>query len=274
MVIIDIDVEMTAASVAARNSNSTVQADNLKTRFPSAFYDAKTRFLLGDPVVNQRGESVERESALENVHLYPNRALKSLIASEVDFIFANPKYTKLEGLSWDLCESRSLPDQFYCPITRDLMMEPVVSPDGYTFDREAIESWIKHENETCPVSRMPLKQSQLRRNLALQECIQAEVSRPYNVAHEDVKRWKDSKLATSLAEAVVAAQPKRPGPPASTTLTPTRLPQPSGPEHRATAGNQTQNEQSRVPTGRRERILMMGIFLVGFVILIFMNALQ
>ena len=32
----------------------------------------------------------------------------------------------------------AVPDVFKCPITKSLMKDPVLGPDGYTYDREAI----------------------------------------------------------------------------------------------------------------------------------------
>lgn len=262
MTIIDADVEMAAPSL-------THGVNNLRTRLPSAFYDSKTTFLLGNPVVNQRGESVELENVEQQEICYPNRALMSLIASEVDFIFEHPEFSKSSGLSWVLSEGRELPDQFYCPITRDFMMEPVISPDGYTFEREAIENWIQQENGTCPITRKSLKRDQLRRNLALQDCIQTEILKPYDTAHFDVKRWKDAKEAARISKATSMSSPKIPPSVATMQSRPGQIASSrSGHLIRAV------DERARAVSGRKERALMMGVFFVGFLILILLNALQ
>ena len=36
----------------------------------------------------------------------------------------------------------TIPDDFICPITLDLMVDPVVAADGHTYDRCAIEEWF------------------------------------------------------------------------------------------------------------------------------------
>lgn len=36
-----------------------------------------------------------------------------------------------------------IPEQFLCPITKCVMVEPVVASDGNTYERDAIEKWIK-----------------------------------------------------------------------------------------------------------------------------------
>ncbi|XP_073119782.1 U-box domain-containing protein 35-like [Henckelia pumila] len=49
----------------------------------------------------------------------------------------------------------SLPLHFICPLLKDVMNDPCVAADGYTYDRKAIEEWFE-ENETSPVTSLPL----------------------------------------------------------------------------------------------------------------------
>ncbi|XP_071371848.1 WD repeat, SAM and U-box domain-containing protein 1 [Centroberyx affinis] len=49
-----------------------------------------------------------------------------------------------------------IPDEFLCPITRELMREPVIAADGYSYEREAIESWINTKNRSSPMTNLPL----------------------------------------------------------------------------------------------------------------------
>jgi len=37
-----------------------------------------------------------------------------------------------------------------CPITHERMIDPVIAPDGYTYERSAIERWIR-EHHTSPL---------------------------------------------------------------------------------------------------------------------------
>ena len=41
------------------------------------------------------------------------------------------------------------PDAFVCPITQELMDEPVMAFDGHTYERRAIERWFKRR-QTSP----------------------------------------------------------------------------------------------------------------------------
>ena len=37
-------------------------------------------------------------------------------------------------------------DEFLCPITHDLLREPVCASDGQTYERAAIEKWLRSKN--------------------------------------------------------------------------------------------------------------------------------
>ena len=38
-------------------------------------------------------------------------------------------------------ENADIPDEFLCPVTREVMVNPVVTLAGHTYEREAIEEW-------------------------------------------------------------------------------------------------------------------------------------
>ncbi|KAJ7975287.1 RING-type E3 ubiquitin transferase [Quillaja saponaria] len=45
-----------------------------------------------------------------------------------------------------------IPNHFRCPISLDLMKDPVTLSTGITYDRESIETWFEAGNYTCPVT--------------------------------------------------------------------------------------------------------------------------
>ncbi|KVI07620.1 Armadillo [Cynara cardunculus var. scolymus] len=61
---------------------------------------------------------------------------------------------------------------FYCPITQELMDDPVETPSGHSFERYAIEKWLAVENNLCPITKTPLKASALRTNKTLRQSIE------------------------------------------------------------------------------------------------------
>ncbi|XP_053554308.1 WD repeat, SAM and U-box domain-containing protein 1 isoform X1 [Bombina bombina] len=52
--------------------------------------------------------------------------------------------------------STNIPDEFLCPITREIMMDPVIASDGYSYERKAIENWISTQKRTSPMTNLPL----------------------------------------------------------------------------------------------------------------------
>jgi hypothetical protein len=55
-----------------------------------------------------------------------------------------------------------------CPITNEVMREPVIDYEGNTYEKSAILNWLKINN-TSPITRNPLRIDQLVPNRALLE---------------------------------------------------------------------------------------------------------
>ncbi|XP_039144709.1 U-box domain-containing protein 21-like [Dioscorea cayenensis subsp. rotundata] len=49
-----------------------------------------------------------------------------------------------------------IPNDFRCPISLELMKDPVTLPTGITYDRQSIERWLETGSRTCPVSNKVL----------------------------------------------------------------------------------------------------------------------
>lgn len=59
------------------------------------------------------------------------------------------------------------PSNFVCPLTLEVMRDPVVSRYGLSFERAAILEWLAAGHETCPLTRQPLRMSGLISNQTL-----------------------------------------------------------------------------------------------------------
>lgn len=62
------------------------------------------------------------------------------------------------------------PNHFICPILKEVMSDPCVAADGYSYDRKAIESWLE-ENGKSPVTNLPLPHNNLIPNYTLLSAI-------------------------------------------------------------------------------------------------------
>ena len=63
-----------------------------------------------------------------------------------------------------------IPPDFYCPITGDLLNDPVSEPSGHTYERESIMRWLKTKKES-PLTREYLDVSILTDNIAMKRSI-------------------------------------------------------------------------------------------------------
>ncbi|BAF11423.1 U-box domain-containing protein 21 [Oryza sativa Japonica Group] len=66
----------------------------------------------------------------------------------------------------------AIPAHFRCPISLDLMRDPVTAPTGITYDREGIEAWLDTGRAVCPVTHAPLRHEDLVPNHAIRRVIQ------------------------------------------------------------------------------------------------------
>ncbi|KAI3462193.1 hypothetical protein Pfo_018856 [Paulownia fortunei] len=75
-----------------------------------------------------------------------------------------------KGINSDM--ELTIPTHFRCPISLDLMTDPVSLSTGITYDRESIEKWIDAGNVTCPVTNQVLRNFDQIPNHAIRKMIQ------------------------------------------------------------------------------------------------------
>ncbi|PRQ32633.1 putative aminoacyltransferase, E1 ubiquitin-activating enzyme [Rosa chinensis] len=67
-----------------------------------------------------------------------------------------------------------IPSHFLCPISLEVMRDPVTVSTGITYDRESIERWLSScKNKACPVTKQQLFDADLTPNHNLRRIIQA-----------------------------------------------------------------------------------------------------
>jgi hypothetical protein len=65
-----------------------------------------------------------------------------------------------------LARRESLARDLTCPITGEILIDPVVAADGHTYERQAIERWLQ-DHQTSPLTNAALTSKQLLPNLRL-----------------------------------------------------------------------------------------------------------
>ncbi|KAI4317042.1 hypothetical protein L6164_024953 [Bauhinia variegata] len=73
-------------------------------------------------------------------------------------------------------------DSFVCPLTKQVMRDPVTLENGQTFEREAIEKWFKECKESgrkpvCPLTLKELRSTELNPSIALRNTIEEWTAR-------------------------------------------------------------------------------------------------
>ncbi|KAG8432357.1 hypothetical protein GDO86_016847 [Hymenochirus boettgeri] len=68
-------------------------------------------------------------------------------------------------------DSSSIPDEFLCPITWEIMRDPFIASDGYSYERKAIEDWISRKKRTSPMTNLPLENLLLTPNRTLKMAV-------------------------------------------------------------------------------------------------------
>ena len=91
-----------------------------------------------------------REALREQLHADdPRREWRPLTPADV-----NPLTFNGRDYSYDMiaaAEGSEVAERLVCPLTKELLGEPVKLSDGYTYERAAIESWLE-KNDTSPMT--------------------------------------------------------------------------------------------------------------------------
>lgn len=68
----------------------------------------------------------------------------------------------------------NIPQDYLCPITQEIMTDPVIAADGQTYERESISEWLSRGNR-----RSPLNGSNLSNNVLIDNVILRKIIREY-----------------------------------------------------------------------------------------------
>lgn len=143
-----------------------------------------------------RKEIEEFKSEIENARLMKNLAeaiqMDQIIALlERSDMGSSPREKKSRYYS----KRNSLGNQpveplqsFICPITRDVMVDPVETSSGQTFERAAIQEWIGDGKTVCPLTMTPIEPAVLRPNKTLRQSIEEWRDRNIMIAIKTTKQ--------------------------------------------------------------------------------------
>lgn len=75
-------------------------------------------------------------------------------------------------------EEEDVPDQFICPISRDVMVDPVITTAGHTYERAVIQEWLASHN-IDPMAHIAISRT-LIPNIALRQSIEKFLAKRNN----------------------------------------------------------------------------------------------
>lgn len=139
------------------------------------------------------------------------RFLSSLLAFMIYCrctLFSYVDEEKSRGLheSSDGAIGRLNPDDFRCPITLEIMSDPVTLSTGHTYDRSSILKWFMSGNHTCPKTGEKLITVDLVQNLALKRLIKQYCQENRITFDESSGRNRESRSSSADAGSVAAEQ--------------------------------------------------------------------
>jgi U-box domain len=180
-----------------------MNASSLKSQqHPVEFVCPLTKQLMKEPVLSKYGHHFERSAILQHIDsghpfcpvsgtplrssdLIPNNTLQWKIKCWAEGNGLETSAQTQDGAEKDIATTRSIsadyvavpaptpPTRFLCPLTRNLMNDPVMTKDGINFERDAIVKWLNSSPEgTCPVTTKPLSRNGLVSNSMLQREIE------------------------------------------------------------------------------------------------------
>ncbi|KAG6554543.1 hypothetical protein Mapa_003922 [Marchantia paleacea] len=150
----------------------------------------------------EKEEALLRKNQAEAVQLEQIIALLSRADAATTATEKNEIYMKKRGLGG----GGTLPplSSFYCPITGDVMDEPVEIASGQTFERTAILTWFKAGNRTCPITKVELENLDVKPNQALRQSIEEWRERNTAISISAIgprlRSGKDQEVSDALQE--------------------------------------------------------------------------
>lgn len=97
-------------------------------------------------------------------HLFELNSMTASTSSSSSSSSSNVTVTSQSGAEIEV------PSELLCPITHQIMVNPMISRGGHNFERSAILSWLA-QSDKCPLTRSPMSPSDLISNRSLKAII-------------------------------------------------------------------------------------------------------
>ncbi|KZV25725.1 hypothetical protein F511_04786 [Dorcoceras hygrometricum] len=88
-----------------------------------------------------------------------------------------------------------VPEEFKCPLSKELMRDPVFIASGQTYDRPFIQKWLKSGNRTCPITEQVLSHTMLTPNHLIRDMI-AQWCKDHGIRLPDSVQYTNEEVLT------------------------------------------------------------------------------
>ena len=130
---------------------------------------------LEEQIVSHDGDIEPTTSVLNGfvaIARYCRFLLYGFGENEVELQIGNQKKRRKGLIAQEIAETFiTIPKDFFCPISLDLMRDPVIISTGQTYDRSSISRWMDEGHCTCPKTGQILMNTRLVPNRALRNLI-------------------------------------------------------------------------------------------------------
>ena len=138
----------------------------------------------------------EEEAFMEQIIALLSRAEATRTPESIREDYKEKKYLVNVDIEQEPLES------FRCPLTREVMQDPVSIATGSTFERENIEEWFASGNKTDPTNGAVLVDLNLKPNYKIRECIEEWIDWNHCFRIQNARRKLESGEEAKVNEAL------------------------------------------------------------------------
>ena len=152
------------------SENEKLQEENNNLKKENDDLNYKVRY-INDFKANESRNWMARARAGTKEEV--KQILGDLRTTKRDLEKSNKKWCEYVAISNELRQkivSFKYQDEFFCPITCEIMQDPVITADGHCYERKEIENWLRN-HDTSPKTNEKLEHKNLVPNHALKALI-------------------------------------------------------------------------------------------------------
>lgn len=156
---------------SSSSSSSSLPESTEKVEFPKEFLCPISSTLMSNPVVTPDGITYEKsaiEVYLRNNPYEPSTRNKCTVSHLKPNLIVKRMIENWLVKKFDYMKDSEPLEEFLCPIYITVMSNPVVTPDGITYEKSAIETWLIN-SEYEPSTRNKCTITDLRPNLIVKK---------------------------------------------------------------------------------------------------------